>query len=1400
MSHLRFGPEPILSAYEIQQDADYIACGNTSYVHKFDLLKPLKRGGAFVLNSPYETAEELEKYLPKPMMKHIADNDIKLYNVHATKIAKEVGLGQRINIVMQTAFYHLSGVLPRDQALELLKGNVESTYKKKGPKVVQANKDCIDRTVDALREIHYDKAKWSDAANAATKPTGVERVEGFRDIMRGPNTWAADGGAGRDAAHGTYVDATSFVKNIMDPVLALEGDQLPVSSFTPGGYMPAGTTNFEKRGIAPEVPVWKPENCTQCNYCTIVCPHAVIRPFLFTKDELKAAPDGHRSLKAQGGAELAGLNYSINLATMDCTGCEVCVNSCPDDALFMAPFDEAAHAELPMFEFGMSVPNKGHLVDKFSVKGSQFQEPLMEFSGACSGCGETPYVKLATQLFGDRMMIANASGCSSVWGGTSTTNPYTVNEAGHGPAWGRSLFEDNAEYGLGMALATTKRRDQLRGHVRAALSHRGVTMSDELRSALMRWTEHYDDADMSSRLFNEAEPLLAAERAGQPLLENVYARRGLMPKLSQWIVGGDGWAYDIGFGGLDHVMSRGENVNVLVLDTEMYSNTGGQVSKASPMSGLVKYAASGKTSGKKDLGQIAMMNEDIYVASIAIGADMAQTVQALREAESFPGTSLVIAYSPCIDWGIDMTKMAQVQKAAVDSGYWPLYRYDPRKLEAGDPAFQLDSKRIRLELETFLKNENRFSQLTRNMPHRAAGLHGSLAAANERRMESNKRAAMDDSELLDLLKKKVGEQGSEKITILYGSETGNTADLAKALQYEFKRRGVRAVVSAMDDYDVAELPNEQTVINLLATCGQGEFPVNSRDFYKELCDADLPADYLSGVNFATFGMGDSGYVFFNETARLVDERMAALGARRMLPRGDGDDQSEDKWETAWADWFPDLMNETGAPPPPAEMPAAQHVAVIGADGGARADRSQLLMPRDVGGTSTLVPLVTSSLMTPGGRDVRFYEWDIEGTGIEYEVGDALGVWSTNPTDRVKDFLDWYGHDFDDDVELLHQPSRSPQLPQATTVGQLFTQVLDVFGRPKRQFYEVLGSLATDPDEKARLAHLVSKEGRDDLRAIINQQTSYADLMREFPSSRPSLDYLLDFVPNIKPRLYSIGSAPEMHPDKIQLCVVEEDWQSEKYGQRRGQSTWFLRNQSAGDENRWGTYAQPFDAPNLADKDAPRMQWAPDAGVTSSFGVVPAAYTSDTLGVTGSAPFGHRVPRERAPKIPVRVNPAVVHTPDTAEAPCVMVGLGTGIAPFRAFIQQRAAWRDQGKNVGPMLLYFGARYEATEYLFGDEIEQYHKDGVLTHLKKAFSRDQEEKIYAQHRIAEDPHLLYDYMVRKNGYFYLCGPAGGMPAQMKQAVIDAFVEAGGHSQAEATKMVTDMQINGRYNVEVW
>ena len=752
---------------------------------------------------------------------------------------------------------------------------------------------------------------------------------------------------------------------------------------------------------------------------------------------------------------------------MDCTGCAVCVESCPDEALYMAPFASAAEPQIPHFEFSMSVPNKGDRVDKYTVKGSQFQEPLMEFSGACSGCGETPYVKLLTQLFGDRLLIANASGCSSVWGGPPTTNPYTSlskshKHAGRGPAWGRSLFEDNAEYGLGMALATAQRRDQVRGQVETAIDDDTVTLSPELEAAFKLWLNPKATKDDQSTQADIIMELLAAEKEGQPLLEHLYKNRKLIPPISQWIIGGDGWAYDIGYGGLDHVLAKGMNVNVLVLDTEMYSNTGGQVSKATAQSAVVKFASSGKAQAKKDLGRIAMLYDNVYVASVAMGASYQQTLQAMKEAEDYDGTSLVIAYSPCIDWGIDMAHMMDAQKLAVDVGYWPLYRYDPRKLGTDEQPLTLDSRRIKSDLSNMMQNENRFAQLLRNQPKVADTLHASLKAGVATRLKRLQRESMDEFELLDMLKKAVGEQTGEKILILYASETGNTADLAKMLQFEMKRRGVRTQCMPFDDFAVEDLPEQTKIINLVATCGQGEWPGNSKTFWSEINNPELGADYLANVEFATFAMGDSGYVFFNETGKLMNARFRELGGKESMPMGLGDDQAEDKWETKWEEWEPELWNELGTDPPPAELLPASHTVTVH-DSGMTAE-TEIIMPHDAGGKGVMCPMTTSRLLTPGGRDVRHIEWDIRGTGLSYDAGDALGVWSTNAEDRVAEFLDWYGIKPDAVVEANHvDTSAGKELPGTFTASQLFTQVLDIFGRCVHPCMGVaVGCLAATP--------------------------------------------------------------------------------------------------------------------------------------------------------------------------------------------------------------------------------------------------------------------------------------------------------------------------------------------------
>ena len=873
VSHLRFGPEEIKSEYTIQSGADYLSCSHPSYVYKYEMLDPLKENGIFVLNSPWNSLEEMEKKLPAKVKHDIASKKLQFYNIDATTIAREVGLGKRVNMLMQAAFYCLSGVLPEEEALKLIKESISQQYEHKGPKVVAMNHKAVDVTRDSLQRINYPDS-WLTATEGGARPTSAS-VE----------------------------DEPEFVSNIMHPVLALEGDKLPVSTFEPGGYQPIGTSAFEKRGIAPAIPVWKPDACTQCNYCAIVCPHAVVRPFLLEKNEYKTAPPGFEARKAKGGAEVAGYHYTIQISPFDCTGCEVCVESCPDDALYMAPFNEVAEGQSPHWDYAIALPERGNIGDKYTVKGSQFEKPLLEFSGACAGCGETPYLKLATQLFGDRMVIANASGCSSVWGGTSTTIPFAKNKDGRGPAWGRSLFEDNAEYGFGMMLATKQRRARLQEII--SMAQKEMDLPEDLKTAFNNWLQYMENPEKCEEYSAEIENIL--DKMGKdnvdPRLLPLLEERDMLRTQSHWLVGGDGWAYDIGYGGLDHVLSRGENVNILVLDTEMYSNTGGQVSKATQLATVTKFAASGKRQNKKDLGLCAIQYENVYVASVALGANMNQCVQAFKEAEHYPGTSLIIAYSPCIDWGIEMKHMMDEQKTAVETGYWPLYRFDPRRTDKGLQAFQLDSKKLKADLAEFLDGENRFQRLKRDRGDISAQLQGTLTSGIKQRHSKYQKMSMDEYEMLEHLKAQLGEEvDTEKTIVLYGSETGNAAGLAEVFSNEFKRRNIRAKCIAMDDFDFDDLPKQSKVFCVVATCGQGEFPGNCKDFWKQLSDKSLPEDFLKDTEFAVFGMGDSSYVYFNEAAKLFQQRFEELGAKSVLEMGLGDDKDEDRCVLCVTEW------------------------------------------------------------------------------------------------------------------------------------------------------------------------------------------------------------------------------------------------------------------------------------------------------------------------------------------------------------------------------------------------------------------------------------------------------------------------------------------------------------------
>ena len=706
MSHLRFGKKPIKSTYLIHK-ANFVACHNPSYVNKYNMVQELVDGGTFLLNCSWDM-EGLEKHLPGQVKAFIADHNIKFYTIDGIKIGKEIGLGGRINTVLQSAFFKLASIIPEEEAIDLMKKAAKATYGRKGDKIVQMNYDAIDAGAKQVVEIEVPES-WKSCEDEGL----------FTPEVKG----------GKD-------DVVAFVKNIQSKVNAQEGNTLPVSTFTDyaDGSTPSGSAAYEKRGIAVDIPVWQSENCIQCNRCAYVCPHAVIRPVALTEDELAKAPEGTKAIDMIG---MPGMKFTMTVSAYDCTGCGSCVNVCPgkkgEKALVMANMEENA-AEQDIFDFGREIEVKPEVVAKFkpeTVKGSQFKQPLLEFSGACAGCGETPYAKLITQLFGDRMYIANATGCSSIWGNSSPSTPYTINSKGQGPAWSNSLFEDNAEFGYGMLLAQKAIRKRLKEEVET------VAASEQASAEVKAACQEYLDTFTCGVTNGDATDKLVAALDGCDCdtCKDIVKNKDFLAKKSQWIFGGDGWAYDIGFGGVDHVLASGEDINIMVFDTEVYSNTGGQSSKATKTGATAQFAAGGKETKKKDLASMAMSYGYVYVAQIAMGGDFNQTVKAIAEAEAYPGPSLIIAYAPCINHGIKkgMAKAQTEEELAVKVGYWHNFRFNPA---AEGNKFSLDSKAPSMEeYQAFLDGEVRYNSLKRQNPEKAARLFAKNEAEAKARFE-----------------------------------------------------------------------------------------------------------------------------------------------------------------------------------------------------------------------------------------------------------------------------------------------------------------------------------------------------------------------------------------------------------------------------------------------------------------------------------------------------------------------------------------------------------------------------------------------------------------------------------------------------------------------------------------
>ncbi|TRY52171.1 Pyruvate:ferredoxin oxidoreductase/NADPH-cytochrome P450 reductase PNO [Cryptosporidium tyzzeri] len=1466
MSHLRFGPKPIKSAYLLQR-CDYVAVHHPSYVHKFDVLENIKQGGCFVLNCPWSTLKELNHELPSKIKHQIASRDVKFYVIDAQRIAQESNLGRRINNILMVVFFSLTNIIPLDLAIKLVKEAIKKTYGKKGDAVVNSNWKAVDLTLESLIQISYDKSQWISKDKCGEKSLPATAVEA--------------GNKDQEITKSTVLkqkpeyDVNQFVKDILGPVNALKGDELPVSMFDPTGTVPLGTTAYEKRGIAMSIPIVDMNKCTQCNYCSIVCPHAAIRPFLLDEAEFKNAPETMHIPKAKGGQEFSSYYYRIQVTPLDCTGCELCVHACPDDALHMEGLQKMEAVEKTHWDYLICLPNKAEKFDRTTVKGSQFQQPLLEFSAACEGCGETPYIKLLTQLFGERMVIANATGCSSIWGASYPSVPYTKNQKGYGPAWGNSLFEDNAEYGLGMVVGYRQRRDRFRELVsneilkdineeeeflkdeNASVQGRNeiITKYDHLKDYLRSWLKNIRNGEACQILFEEISKLLednlinsnnfaqVLKKDRIELLEKLYDSRDLIPKISHWIVGGDGWAYDIGYAGLDHVLSFGEDVNIIILDTEVYSNTGGQASKSTPFGAIAKFAQSGNLRQKKDIGSIAMEYGSVYVASVALGANYSQTIKSLLEAEKYPGTSLIVAYSTCIEHGYTKYNLQQESvKLAVESGYWPLYRYNPElvRTEVVDnlttivsSGFTLDSKKVKVDIENFLKRENRFLQLIRSNPELASMAKDKLKAHSDKRFQKMKDMSenVTVTALKDQIKKlkdqlisiqnasKTGELAAsglinadlfieQEMHVLYGTETGNSEEVAQYIQSQLVSRGYSSSSLNLDDLDIDEFLNPDkfsTVIIVTSTSGQGEFPGSSGILYEALLKKHLENQddkFCSFMRFGIFGLGDSNYVFFNEAAKKWDKLLLDCGAVRIGAVGMGDDQSEEKYETELIEWLPDYLQLINAPEPKhdekSEIPKATTFKVTILD----SCRNDILNKstgtlcekldenNNIGNShykpiippnSVLLDVIENKRITNQDydKDVRHIVFKLIGDGndtpsLSYCLGDSLALYGQNPVNEAIKAIEMFGYNPYSLLRLSineeNEANNTNKVNQRysslfgydITVLQLFVECLDLWGKPNRKFFQEFYRYCSNPEEKIQAKKWAQNEGKKLIEEFSSKTGTYLDVFKMFESARPTLAQLLDIVPFIKSRSYSIASCNKfVNGEKIELCVGIVDWKLESGMIRYGQCTGFL--------NR-----------------------------------LPILDSESKI--------------DSIPRLPSNIKASAFNLPFDYRSPVIMACMGTGIAPFRAFIQNKKYIRDVLKEeIGPVILYFGCRYYDNDYLYREELENYVKEGVITSLNIAFSRDPKgyktsnceniryaQKMYVQHLMLENSQEIYENMIEKCGYFYLCGTKQ-VPIDIRKAMIQIIIRHSSTteqvtSEEDANSILNSIQIMGRYNVEAW
>jgi homodimeric pyruvate:ferredoxin (flavodoxin) oxidoreductase len=1340
VSHLRFSLKtPIMAPFRVEDgQANYVACHNEGYVqaNKFDVVKFVRRRGTFFLNTTVASIPEadkrieaLEKTMDPRILRQIALKNVKFYIMDAAGIAAKFGLAGRINMICLCVFFRLSGVLPLDDAIALLKSAINKNYSYKGEAVVQNNLALLDAVVND-----------PDCLILVDAPARWKNIN-FEDMQKN-----------YESRHNKLIcdDKTrKFMEDIADPVTRLQGDDIPVSKFLEnhllGGVMMTGTTKFEKRNPNPSgnIPVWDYDNCTQCNQCIFVCPHAAIRPFVVTKEEALAAPfpKSFHAIKSNGN-EFGGKKYAIRISPLDCTGCNACVEACPEQpkALHMEKIENGLEENKQNWDYAYEkIPERGDLISIDTVRGAQFQTPLMEFSGACGGCGETPFFKLLTQLFGQRMVIANATGCSSIWGGSFPSNPYTSNkETGRGPAWANSLFEDNAEYGLGMFSAMKHRRDRLI-HIVQDYVHKMELLEDDKKShdekelvqLLLDWLEVREEkSNKCSNLYDKMKPHFKALLPEHPaatdltsdtkeaLLARIWSERDMFPKISQWITGGDGWAYDIGFGGLDHIEAfEANDVNVLVVDTEMYSNTGGQMSKATPRGATVKFASGGKMQRKKSIGEIFMTYEHVYVASVAI-TSQAQVLQAFLEADRHDGPSIVIAYAPCIQHGVrpqGLNDMYDEAKYAVDSGYWPLYRYNPQLLKEGKNPFILDSKKLRKEVTSFLQRESRFVNLKKNHPEIANELFAG--------MNKDVHDRMDHLNQLATGYKAFDHPDDASVKVLFASETGTAARVARDFADACT---LSHTADAMDDVDLDDIDGTTTVF-FIATCGQGAMPGNAKNFYKELCKRTEP--FKEGTKFMIMGLGDSSYFFYCKAAKDVEEKLVALGATKMIELGYGDDSAEEGMEEGLHDWLDTVWPALDVPPP-AEVP---HITPVNVQYSKRA----VMTPEDDEKTIQMyytsdeikavnLPILSNKLMCPEtyNRDFRTIRIG-SGNKLSYELGDALEIFPQNDREKVEEFLHAYTHDFDERTVVKIDAFG---IHGEVSVGSLFTNVLDLFGKPSKHFMQQLATFETDEEEKKLMLDLgfLKKAGKETGLTI-------ADALLRFKKAHPPLPALLAIIPTIKPRAYSIASAPSQSPTVIELLVLIDTWWCDE-GMRYGLNCNMLRKLREGDHLWCRMKAGSMDPP----------------------------------------------------------------TPDT---PVICAGIGSGLAPHMAFLRDHVRAAEEGEKVAPFSLFFGNRKKEEEYCYRAELEGYEKKYDWFKLHAAFSRDDpSKKVYVQDLVAitDDARQL---LREQNGMMYVCGNRN-LPKPLQDALVKSFSKQSEdeNEKAEARKVVEDLYVRGRAQQEVW